>query len=429
MDNDNNVTMTKRKGDGGGHGVAFFIARRYLFSKKSTNVINLISAISVIGVTVATMAMVVVLSVFNGFSDLVATFFTAFDPQLEVVPTTGKYVNADDPHLMKIKSLDEVAVATESVEDQALAIYQDHQAMVMVKGVDDSFTELTRINDICYGDGTFCLHAGDLEFGTPGIRLANSLGMPARYDGYLHVYAPRRDGQLDQSDPMDGFVVDSLMSPGVVFSVQQGRYDKNYLLTSLHFAQMLFQCDGEVSSVEINLKPGSDISATKRKMEQIGRGKFKVMDRYEQQAETFNVMQIEKFMAYVFLTFILIVACFNIIGSLSMLIIDKNDDAQTLRAMGARDALIRRIFMMEGWLISIIGAILGVGLGLLLCLLQQQYGLVRLGESSGNFVIDAYPVSVHYVDVLIVFVTVIAVGFISVLYPVRYATGKLRQKN
>ncbi len=399
--------------------VAFFIARRYLFSKKSTNVINIISAVSVIGVMIATMAMVVVLSVFNGFSDLVATFFTTFDPQLEIKPTSGKTVAADSPVLMEIKRMDEVEVATECVQDQALAIYGDRQAMVIIKGVEDNFTQLTRINDICYGEGAFDLHAADLQYGTPGIRLAQSLGMPARYDGYLNVYAPRRNGQIDMSNPMEGFVVDSLISPGVVFCVQQGKYDKNYIITSIHFARMLFQCDGEISSLALKLKPGSDIAAVKQKIQAVCGDKFRVMDRYEQQEDTFNIMKIEKLMGYIFLTFILVVACFNIIGSLSMLIIDKKQDVETLRSLGARQSLLRCIFILEGWLISIIGAVFGVILGLLLCLLQQQYGIVSLGQSSGSFVVDAYPVSVHYGDVLVVFLTVVAVGFISVLYPTR----------
>ncbi len=409
-------------------GVSFFIARRYLFSKKSTNVINLISAISVIGVMVATMAMVVVLSVFNGFSDLVATFFTAFDPQLEIVPTTGKTVAADCPELVEIRKLNEIDVTTECVEGQALAIYGDRQAMVVIKGVDDNFTQLTRINDICYGDGTFDLHAADLQYGTPGIRLAQTLGMPARYDGYLHVYAPRRNGQLDLSNPLDGFVVDSLLSPGVVFCVQQGKYDKNHIITSIGFARMLFQCDGELSSLEIKLKKGVDVTSAKKKMQAICGDKFRVLDRYEQQEDTFNIMKIEKFMGYIFLTFILVVACFNIIGSLSMLIIDKKKDVDTLRSLGARDSLIKQIFIFEGWLISIIGAILGVGCGLLLCLLQQQYGIVSLGDSSGSFVVDAYPVSVHYADVAIVFLTVVAVGFVSVLYPVKFRTKRIKKQ-
>lgn len=404
---------------------SLFIARRYLFSKKSTNVINVISGISVVGVMVATMALVVVLSVFNGFSDLVATFFTAFDPQLEVVPATGKTVAADNPVMVEIKNMDEVEMTTECVQDQALAIYNDHQAMVNIKGVEDNFEQLTHINSLLYGDGTFNLHAADLQYGIPGIRLAQIMGMPARFGGYMHIYAPKRNGQLDITNPMDGFVTDSLMSPGVVFCVQQGKYDRNYILTSISFARMLFQCDGELSSLEIKLKPGTDMEAAKQKIQAVAGSQFRVLDRYEQQEDTFNIMKIEKFMAYIFLTFILVIACFNIIGSLSMLIIDKRQDAETLRSLGARDSLIKRIFIFEGWLISIIGAVLGVGLGLALCLAQQQWGIVSLGESSGSFVVDAYPVSVHYSDVLAVFITVIVVGFVSVLYPVRYATRKI----
>ena len=403
---------------------ALYIARRYLFSKKSTNVINVISAISVLGVAVATMALVVVLSVFNGFSDLVATFFTAFDPTIKVVPVSGKTCSVNDPALMQIRSMEEIEVATECVEDQALAIYGNQQAMVNIKGVDDNFDQLTHIRNICYGEGTFDLHAADLQYGIPGIRLAQTMNMPARFLGYMYIYAPNREGQLDMMNPMDGFMVDSLLSPGVVFSVQQGKYDRNYVLTSIEFARNLFQREGEISSLEIKLKPGSDIAATKEKMKAITGNRFKVLDRYEQQEDTFNIMKIEKLMAYFFLTFILVVACFNIIGSLSMLIIDKKKDVMTLRSLGARDSLIKRIFMIEGWMISIIGALIGVGLGLLLCLIQQQYGIVSLGQSSGSFVIDAYPVSVHYTDVALIFITVVIVGFISVLYPVRYATKK-----
>ena len=403
---------------------ALYIARRYLFSKKSTNVINVISAISVTGVMVATMAMVVVMSVFNGFSDLVATFFTAFDPQIEVVPTQGKACAADDPVIEKIKHMDIVEVSSECIEDQALAIYSDQQAMVHIKGVDENFEKLTHIRDICYGDGVFDLQAADLEYGTPGIRLAQQLGMPAHYPGYLYVYAPNREGQLDMMNPMDGFVTDSLISPGVVFAVQQGKYDKDYILTSIDFARRLFQREGEISKLELKMKPGIDIATAKQAIKQVAGERFRVLDRYEQQAETFNIMKIEKLIAYIFLTFILVVACFNIIGSLSMLIIDKQKDVQTLRALGARNSLIKRIFILEGWMISIVGAAVGVGLGLLLCLLQQQYGLVSLGQSSGAFVVDAYPVSVHYTDVILIFLTVVAVGFLAVLYPVRYAMRK-----
>ena len=403
----------------------FYIARRYLFSKKSTNAINVISMISMAGVVVATMALIIVLSVFNGFHDLVATFFTQFDPQLKVVPVEGKDAPSDDPVLTEIRQLPEVDVATESVEEMALAIYEGHQAMVTVKGVDDNFTELTHINEIVYGDGEFQLHAADLEYGTLGIRLAQELGTGARFGNYLHVYAPRREGQLDLSNPQDGFVVDSLISPGVVFATRQGKYDKSYILAPIGFARRLFEQQGMLTSLELRLKAGSDLEAVKKRMRSIANGKYKVLDRFEQQADTFKIMQIEKFIAYIFLTFILIVACFNIIGSLSMLIIDKREDVVTLRNLGANDRQISSIFLFEGRLIVAIGAIVGVALGLLLCWLQQRFGLVGMGGSSGMFVVNAYPVSVHYQDVLLVFFTVLVVGSVAVWYPVQHFSRRL----
>lgn len=400
----------------------FYIAKRYLFSKKKTNAINVISIISVMGVAVATMALVIVLSVFNGFHDLVASFFTNFDPQLKVVPVEGKTAPADDPILTKIRQLPQVAVATECVEDQALAMYQDKQAMVVIKGVDDNFEQLTHIKEILYGDGEFSLHAANLQYGILGIRLANTLGTSANFNEYMRIYAPQREGQFDIMNPQSGFVVDSLLSPGVVFAVNQSKYDRNYILTSVTFARLLFDQDGMLSSLELRLKNGSDFEAVKREMKEIAGTKYKVLDRFEQQADTFKIMQIEKFMAYIFLTFILIVACFNIIGSLSMLIIDKKKDVETLRCLGADDRQIKRIFLFEGRMISALGALLGIGVGLLLCWLQQMYGLVKMGERSGSFIINAYPVSVHYTDVLFVFITVMAVGWIAVWYPVRYFT-------
>ncbi len=405
----------------------FYIARRYLFSKKSTHAINLISAISVLGVAVATMALVVTLSVFNGFHDLVATFFTTFDPQIKVLPTKGKTAPADDPIFEKIKQLPQIEVATECVEDQALAIFADRQAMVMVKGVDTNFSQLTHFSEILYPDKgkEIELHAGNLDFGIPGIRLAQMLGTGAAWRGFMHIYAPEREGQLDMTNPDAAFVEDSLLSAGNVFSVNQARYDRNYIVTSLSFARNLFGQQGMVSSLELRLKPGSNFDGVKKEIKKIAGEKFQVLDRYEQQADTYKIMSIEKFMAYVFLTFILVVACFNIIGSLSMLIIDKKDDVATLRNLGASNKQISRIFLFEGRMIAAAGAVLGIILGLFLCWLQKTFGLVGLGNSSGSFIIDAYPVSVHFTDILLTFVTVIAVGWLAVWYPVNYLSKRL----
>ena len=402
-----------------------YIARRYLFSKKSTHAINVISAISVVGVAVATLALVVTLSVFNGFHDLVASFFTQMDPQIKVVPVKGKSAPADDPILTQIRQLPEVEIATECLEDQALAVYGDRQMMVKIKGVDDNFDQLTHIREILEGDGTFELHAADINYGIPGLGIAYQMGLGYTYQNALKIYAPRRKGQLNMADPTDGFVEDELYSPGVVFCMKQGKYDKNYILTSIAFARNLFQKDGMLSSLELRLKPGSDFEHVKDQMKSLAGKKYQVLDRYEQQDDTFRIMKVEKLIAYIFLTFILMIACFNIIGSLSMLIIDKRNDVVTLRNLGATDSQICRIFLFEGRMISVIGAVIGILLGLLLCWLQQQFGIVRLGSSEGNFVVDAYPVSVHPWDIVLIFFTVIAVGFLSVWYPVRYFARRL----
>ena len=405
--------------------LATTIARRYLFSKKSTNAINIISGISVIGVVVATMALIIVLSVFNGFHDLVASLFTSFDPQIEITPAKGKSSPADDPLLLRVKALPEVDVATECVEDQALAVYGDKQMIVRVKGVEDNYPYLTDIRSILIGDGDFTLHAADLEYGVLGIRVAIDLGTGAYWPDWLKIYAPQRDGELDMMNPGDAFNVDSLMSPGCVFSVKQAKYDKQYILTSITFARNLFFRQGEITSLALRMKRGTDIDKAKEEIRAICGDKYVVKDRFEQQEDTFRIMKIEKIIAYIFLTFILVIACFNIIGSLSMLIIDKKDDIRTLRHLGASAKLVERIFLIEGSLISVVGAVVGTALGLLLCWLQQEFGLVRMGDSSGTFIIDAYPLSVHYSDVAVIFVTVITVGFLSVYYPVRYLTRRL----
>lgn len=391
-----------------------------MFSKKSVGAINVISFISVAGVAVGTMALVIVLSVFNGFHDLVASLFTNFDPQIEVVPVKGKTINADAPELDRIRHLDFVDVATDVVEDQAIAVYGDRQRMVTVMGVDENFDQLTNISDILYGDGDFTLRVANLYFGVPGIRLAQDLGLGARWTDYLKIYAPMRRGQLTDLDtPTDGFVVDSLLSPGVVYAVNQNKYDRDRIITSIYFARQLFDQDGMLSSLQLRLKPGTDLSTAKREIKAAAGEKFRVLDRFEQQADTFRIMQIEKVLAYVFLTFILIVACFNIISSLSMLIIDKKNDINTLHNLGANDRQIQSIFLYEGRIISAVGALIGIGLGLALCGLQQAFGFVKMGESSGTFIVNAYPVSVHYWDVLVVFITVILIGWAASWIPAR----------
>ena len=401
-----------------------FIARRYLFAKKSHHAINIISGTSVLGVAVATMAMVVTLSVFNGFQDLVADLFTAFDAELRVTPKDGQTVSAKDKDLLWLKQSDAVEVYTPVLEGQALVVQGNRQQVVTIKGVADNITQQVHIEDILYGDGSFCLHADVLEYGVLGIQLAQQLGLSASFEDPLQVYAPKPGERVNIGNPLSSFNHDELHSPGVVFMVRQAQYDANYIVTSLQFAQRLFDREGRVSAVELKLKDGVKADKVKEQLKaQLGE-RFKVEDRYEQQDDVFRVMRIEKLISYLFLSFILLVACFNIIGSLSMLMIDKRQDIQTLRSLGATDAQICTIFRLEGHIICLAGALLGLVLGAVLCWVQQEYGLVSMGDNDGSFIVENYPVSVYLTDILLILVTVLAVGWLAIWYPVRYLTNK-----
>lgn len=406
----------------------FYIARRYLFSKKKHNAINIISGISVCGVALATLALVCTLSVFNGFQDMVAGFFTAFDPELKITIREGKVFEPQGAAFQEVRSLPEIGVWTETLEENAMVQYKDRQAMAIIKGVEDNFEELTSIDSLLYGAGEFILHDSIVDYCVLGVELISELGTGLQFVDPLQVYAPKRNVRVNMANPSASFNRDYLFSPGVVFVVNQQKYDARYILTSLSFARNLFNYDTEVSAVELKLKPGADVTAVQRKIARILGDEFVVLDRYEQQADVFRIMEIEKFISYLFLTFILAIACFNVIGSLSMLILDKREDVETLRNLGADDRLIARIFLFEGRLISLFGALSGIVLGLLLCYIQQRFGIISLGGGNGSFIVDAYPVSVHVTDVVLIFITVITVGFLSVWYPVHYLTRRLLKK-
>ena len=407
----------------------FYIAKRYLFSKKSHNAINVISAVSVCGVALATLALVCTLSVFNGFQDLVATMFTAFDPELKITSVSGKVFDGQDERILSIRQFPEIEVFSESLEDNAMVQYKGRQAMVMIKGVEDNFDRLTPIDSILYGRGELLLHDEVVNYAIPGIELVSVLGTGIRFLDPLEVYAPKRGSRINIANPVSSFNSDYLHSSGLVFAVNQQKYDASYILTSLAFARDLFQYDTEVSSIDLKLKDGSNLNKVQEKIARLLGEDFRVLNRYEQQADTFRIMEVEKLISYLFLSFILLIACFNVIGSLSMLIIDKRSDVVTLRNLGADNGVITRIFLFEGCLISFLGALAGVFLGLVLCLIQQEFGIIALGggASAGAFIVDAYPVSVHWVDILLILITVLVVGFLSVSYPVRFLSRRLLQ--
>ena len=327
------------------------------------------------GVALATLAMVCTLSVFNGFRDLVATMFTAFDPELKITSVSGKVFDSEDERIQSIRQWSEIEVFSCSLEDNAMVQYKGRQAMVVIKGVEDNFSQLTAIDNILYGRGDFVLHDEVVDYAIPGIELVSVLGTGIKFLNPLEVYAPKRGAKINVANPTTSFQTDYLHSSGLVFAVNQQKYDASYILTSLSFARNLFQYDTEVSSVELKLLPNASLSQVKDKVQDLLGADFKVQDRYEQQLDTYRIMEVEKLISYIFLTFILLIACFNVIGSLSMLIIDKRKDVETLRNLGADNKLVYRIFLLEGCLISFMGALIGVVLGLALCLIQQEFGI------------------------------------------------------
>lgn len=368
--------------------------------------------IAVVGVAVATMAMVIVMSVFNGFQGLVAELFTGFDPELRITPVAGNSIDLSSSRIKALADSKDVAVFTPVAEGQALVVAGDVQKVVMLKGVADNYTQQSDILNALYGDGEPELHLDVIEYCIPGLQLCNQLGLPIYFQRPLEVYAPKRGERVNMANPKSSFNRDELNASGLVFSVHQSKYDSEYILCSLGFAQRLFDLDGRVTGIEIRLAPtGSreDIEAL------LGEG-FCVKDRYEQQEDVFRIMQIEKLISYAFLCFIMLVACLNIMGSLSMLMIEKREDAKTLSALGSTQRQIRRIFALEGLMIIFGGAMAGMLLGLILCLLQQEFGFIRMGQSEGSFIIDAYPVVVGPGDLMLVLLTVVLLGFLSVMW-------------
>ena len=395
----------------------FYIAKRYLFSKKSHNAINVISAISVCGVALATLALVCTLSVFNGFHDLISGFFTHFDPDLKIETIKGKVFTPDSAVIEAIEATEGVEVVSLTLEDNAVAKYKENQAMVTVKGVDDNFQALTHIEEILHGNPEFKLYDQFADYGIIGQGLMYILGTGVQPFDPIEVYAPRKGGKVNLTNPMANFHRAPLYSNGTVFNINDSRYASSYIIASLDYARGLFGYTSEVTGIEVRLTDGADVSRVKEALQATVGDSFTVKDRYEQQEATFKVVKMEKFITYLFLCFILMVACFNIISSVSMLILDKRDNAATLRSMGATDGMVSRIFIYEGNLIALMGAFVGLVLGIILCLLQQRFGFIGLGD--GQFVVSAYPVRVQFSDVVLVFFSVLLVSALSVWLPIR----------
>lgn len=381
--------------------------------------------VSVCGVVVVSIALVCALSVLNGFVGLISSMLSDFDPELKIVPARGKVFDPTTAKFQEVKKLPEIAICCEVIQDNALVRYRDRQIVTTVKGVDHSFSQLTQIDSLlidCRDEG-FILEDEVANYAHLGIGTASSLGVRANFMNPLEVYVPKRDEKVNLSNPATSFNLEYAFVGGV-YATNQLMYDENFMLLPLSMVRSLFHYEKEVTALEIALSADTEVNTVKEKIRSILGEDFLVKDRYEQQEASYKMMQGEKWMIFLILCFILILALFNVIGSLSMLMIEKQKDVCTLRNMGADDTLISRIFLFEGWMISVFGALIGVVIGLVVCLLQQEFGFIKLGQSNGSFIIDAYPVQVELGDIVIVFLTVLTVGLLAAWYPVHYLGKK-----
>jgi len=398
--------------------LSVYIAKRYLFAKKSRNAINVISGISAAGVTVGTMVLIIVLSVFNGLEDMVNSLFSTFYPDLEVRIDTGKVFTPAEDQLAALREVEGVAGYSLVLEENSLLRYDDRQHIATVKGVDESYADITGLDSVMW-DGEFLLRA---ESGRPhavvGLGVANRLGIGVSFITPLIIYLPERLGRV--SNPANAFVR-RYIYPSGIFSIEQ-EYDSQYLYVPIEVMRELLMYTDEVSSIEVKYSPGYDDEDVQPAVEDIFGHDYTVKNKYQQQEIFYKVMQSERLAIFFILTFIILIASFNIIGSLTMLIIEKKRDITILHNMGATNRLIKRIFIFEGWLISILGAVTGLVLGFIVCLLQQQFGFVKLqGET---LIIDAYPVVMQAADFIAVLVTVLVIGYLAAWYPAHYMSKK-----
>jgi ABC-type lipoprotein release transport system permease subunit len=375
-----------------------------------------ISAISVCGIAIATMAMVTVLSVFNGFGGIVEGMFSAFDPHLKISVKEGKVFDYHTSPFEEVLQLEGIQLLSESLEENALFKFDAQQVPVRVKGVSEEFRLMADMQRLIM-DGSFRLREDVVDYTTLGAGLAIALGARPGFIDPIEIYAPKRDVRVNLANPSTAFTT-GYAQIGGVFSLNQPEYDDQMAIIPIELARELFNYENEVTSLDIKLNPDASVKKLKREMAAILGERFVVEDRYEQQRASYRMLQIEKWVTFLILAFILLIAVFNVVGSLSMLIVEKRDDIRSLQNMGASNSLVSRIFLYEGWLITFIGIISGIVLGLILCLLQQHFGLLRLSNTPGAYIIDAYPVIVKVSDLLIVFAVVSVIGLLTVLYPV-----------
>lgn len=395
------------------------VALRYLFSKKSTNVINVITGISMFGMAVVSMALVVVLSVFNGLEDLVISLHSTFTPDLIVLPASGKVFAPTDEQLHQLQHLDGVERISQTLQEKALLKYQENEYIATVKGVDNHYLTVTNLKSALI-KGNFLLQQGEEDYMILGAGIKARLGVSLEDRlNAIAVSFPRRGRQATGMLPSDVFVRKFIFPSGIV-SVQQG-FDEEYVFVPLRFIQHALRYDKEISSLEIKINSRSDIHTIKKNIRALLGPGYIVKDRLEQDEALFRVMQMERFAVYAILCFILLIASFNIIGSLTMIALEKTKDIAVLKSLGASHAWIRQVFLLKGIVSALIAGTTGIFAGIILCWVQMQFGLVPLA-GSGSFVVKAYPVKLQVFDLLMTLIIVVCISLLASLIPAWRAT-------
>ncbi len=401
-----------------------YIAKRYLFAKKSRNAINIISGVSVAGVTVGTMALIIILSVFNGLELMVTSIFNTFDPDLKITAAEGKTFIPDKAKLELLSKVDGVSCYSLTLEENAYLKYGDREYIGTIKGVDSNYVKVTEIDSSMW-DGEFLLSSENgRPWAVPGIGMANYLGLRINFITPLFIYVPKVSAGtgLSYEDAFNR----KYIFPSGIFQIEQ-TYDSKYVYLPLDFTRELIQNEDGVSSIEIKFSDYTDPKQIQRNVSNIFGKDYIIQNRYEQQEIFYKVMRSERLAIFCILTLIIIIASFNIVGSLTMLIIEKERDIQILRSLGANNNLIRKIFIFEGWMISIIGTVAGVILGFIVCWIQQTYGIIKLNSST--LLMDSYPVVMKLKDFILIPATVMLIGFWAAWYPVRFLTKKYLRKD
>jgi lipoprotein-releasing system permease protein len=400
--------------------LSVYIAKRYLFAKKSRNAINIISAVSVAGVSVGTMALIIILSVFNGLEKMVSAIFNTFDPDLKITVVDGKTFDADTTQLKQLSEINGVACYSLTLEENALFKYGERQIIGSIKGVDENYSMVSGIDSAMF-EGKFTLSDKVRPYAIPGAGVAQSLGLRINFIQPLFIWMPKRNGSVNLEDPFNK----KYIFPSGIFQIEK-EYDSKYVYIPLSLAQEITESENRVSSVEIRFSTNADPPAVQKKIKKLFGSSYNVQNRYEQQEIFYKVMKSERLAIFLILTLILIIASFNIIGSLTMLIIEKERDVEILKSLGADNDLIKKIFIFEGWLISILGAVSGLVLGFVVCWIQQRYGIVRL--QSDSLLMDSYPVVLKLKDFIVVPAVVLLIGYWAAWYPVRFLTKKYLRK-